>query len=103
MHATFRGAPGSDLAVLTLTRFPARSPGEHDVLWIRTGQGWKPMDLREADGSGNALQILEAPWLAEGWPLELRIQRDTRSLDQPSGKVLVEWRQPSNPGQPAFP
>jgi len=94
LHATFRSAPGSNLAVLTLTHFPALLPDEHFVLWMRTSQGWMHVDLRGPDGEGKALQILEAPWLAQAWPLELRISKEIRSVSQPSGPALVEWRQP---------
>ena len=83
MHATFRSAPGSDLAVLTLTRFPDPPPGAHYVLWIRNAQGWRPLDLHEPDREGKALQILEGTGLVEAWPLELRITRETRPTGRP--------------------
>jgi len=69
---------------------------------MRTSQGWMHVDLRGPDGEGKALQILEAPWLTQAWPLELRISREIRSGSQPSGPVLVEWRQPPQ-DQPALP
>jgi RNA polymerase sigma-70 factor (ECF subfamily) len=99
MHATFRGAPGSSLAVLTRSRFPALSPGEHDVLWIQTPQGWLHQELWGLDGEGKALQILETPWLVKGWPLALRISRETGNGEQPAG-LLVEWQGPPDPNQP---
>jgi RNA polymerase sigma-70 factor, ECF subfamily len=101
MHATFRGAPGSELAVLTLTRFPAQLPGERLVLWVRTTQGWRRLELRGPDNEGKALQILEAPWLAQAWPIELRISRETLSTDQPPTPALVAWQPES--AQPALP
>ena len=103
LHATFRGAPGSDLAVLTLTLFPAQTPGEHYVLWLRTGQGWLHLDLQGPDGEGKGLQILTAPWLAQAQPQELSITSETRSLEQPSGPVVVQWQPSTNQGQPALP
>jgi RNA polymerase sigma-70 factor, ECF subfamily len=102
-HATFRGAPGAELAVLTLTRFPSLAPGEHDVLWIQTRQGWSRLDLIAPDREGRALQILDTPWLRKDWPLQLRITRERGKVDQPAGPGIVEWRGAPGPDQPAFP
>jgi RNA polymerase sigma-70 factor, ECF subfamily len=103
MHATFRCALGSDLAVLTLSHFPPLVPGEHDLIWIRTAEGWLHLELHEPDGEGKALQIMKTPWLVQAWPLELRISRETRPVSQPSKPALVEWKLPTSQAQPAFP
>ncbi len=103
LHATFRGAPGSALAVLTLTHFPDPPEGALHVLWVRTAQGWRHMELLAPDREGRALQILEAPWLTEAWPLELRITRETQPADQPAGAAVVAWSESSRADQPAPP
>jgi RNA polymerase sigma-70 factor (ECF subfamily) len=90
-HATFRSAPGSELAVLTLTHFPSLAPGEHDVLWIRTSRGWAHVELLGPDAGGKALQVLDTPWMSGGWPLELRITREVGPTDLPSARVLGSW------------
>ena len=95
MHATFRSALGSDLAVLTLTRFPDPSPGTHYVLWLRSAQGWRHLDLLGPDRQGKALQILEGTGLVEAWPLELRITAETHPATEPSIPGLVTWQSPS--------
>ena len=95
MHATFRSALGSDLAVLTLTHFPGPRPGAHYVLWLRNAQGWRHLDLNGPDREGRALQILESPGLVEAWPLELRITSETRPASGPSAPGEVTWRPPS--------
>jgi RNA polymerase sigma-70 factor (ECF subfamily) len=100
LHATLRTGPGADLAVLTLTHFPAPAEGTHHTLWIRTRQGWLHQQLQQPDSEGKALQILEAPWMA-GWPLELRITEETRSAALPSGPTVVQWS--AEAGQPALP
>jgi len=102
MHATFRSAPGSNLAVLTLTRFPDPSPGTHYVLWIRNARGWRHLDLLGPDREGKALQILEGTGLVEAWPLELRITPETHPATEPSTPGLVTW-QPSSQDQLALP
>jgi RNA polymerase sigma-70 factor (ECF subfamily) len=102
-HATFRSAPGADLAVLTLTRFAEPPAGMHHVLWIRTSRGWRHLGLPQPDLEGKALQVLEVPWLKQAWPLELRITQETRPSDRPMGAAVVEWKEPSDLGQPALP
>lgn len=97
-HATFRSAPGSAIAVLTLTRFPQPPAGARHVLWIRGRQGWRHLALQGPDGAGKGLQTLEAPWLAEAWPLELRITAEANPGESPTAPVLVQWR-----AQPALP
>ena len=94
MHATFRSALGSDLAVLTLTRFPDPPPGTHYVLWVRNPKGWRHLDLQEPDREGRALQILEGTGLVEAWPLELRITTETHLGTEPSTPGLVTWQPP---------
>lgn len=106
LHATFRGAPGAGLAVLTLSHFPQPPEGTRPVLWMRSAQGWRHLDLRAPDREGSSLQILEAPWMAGAWPLELRITLETRPAGAPSGSAVVAWKeasaaQPTN--QPALP
>jgi RNA polymerase sigma-70 factor (ECF subfamily) len=102
MHATFRSALGADLAVLTLTRFPAPPPGTHYMLWIRTARGWQHLDLHGPDREGKALQILEGTRLMESWPLELRITCETHPDGLPSAPEVVAW-QPSSQDQLALP
>jgi len=101
LHATLRSAPGADLAVLTLAHFPAPPAGTHHELWIRTSHGWAHLDVPAPGQDGKALRILEAPWMAEAWPLELRITRETRTAALPSGLTVVQWSRPA--GQPALP
>jgi RNA polymerase sigma-70 factor (ECF subfamily) len=101
LHATLRSAPGADLAVLTLTHFPAPAKGTHHTLWIRTSQGWLHLKLQQPDAEGKALQILEAPWMAEAWPQELRITEETQPGALPSGLTVVQWSAAA--GQPALP
>ena len=103
LHATFRSAPGANLAVLTLTHFPAPPRGARQVLWIRTSNGWRQLDLQQPDGEGHALQILDAAWLAGAWPLELRITTEFQPVDRPTGTPVVGWPVPTNPGPPSNP
>ncbi|NWJ41593.1 MAG: sigma-70 family RNA polymerase sigma factor [Geothrix sp.] len=96
-HATFRSAPGAGIAVLTLTHFPAPPEGAQHVLWVQAQAGWKPWALPPPDRAGKVLQVLEDPWLAQAWPVRLRITVETQPTGQPSGPVVVEWREPDPP------
>ncbi|WP_257305697.1 RNA polymerase sigma factor [Geothrix campi] len=91
LHAAYRSAPGARIAVLTLSHFPPAPDGERLVLWVRTASGWRHLDLQGPDHEGKGLQILEAPWLAEAWPLELRITREAQPGDRPAGTLVVAW------------
>lgn len=103
LHASFRSAPGARLAVLTLSHFPPAPDGERLVLWVRTASGWRHLVLRGPDREGKGLQILEAPWLAEAWPLELRITREAQPADRPAGTLVVAWAGAAEAGQPLPP
>jgi len=91
LHAAFRSAPGARLAVLTLSHFPPAPDGQRPVLWIRTSSGWRHLVLQGPDREGKGLQILEAPWLAEAWPLELQITHEAQPGDRPAGSLVVAW------------
>jgi len=103
LHASFRGAPGAGIAVLTLSHFPPAPAGEHHVLWLRNAAGWRRLDLQGPDREGKGLQILEAPWLVEAWPRELRITRETRPADRPADALVVAWSEGAGAGQPLPP
>jgi RNA polymerase sigma-70 factor (ECF subfamily) len=100
LHAAFRTGPGAGIAVLTLSHFPQPPAGARHTLWIRTDRGWRSLDLAPPDREGKGLQILEAPWLAEAWPRELRITRETGPAVQPSEATVVAWLEPAAPSRP---
>lgn len=103
MHATFRGTLGADLAVLTLTHFPALPTGERFVLWMRTDQGWAHLELHSPDRDGKALQVLNVPGLMKAWPLELRISREVHPGERPTDPPVVGWNSSSSQVQPTLP
>jgi len=98
-HATYRSAPGARLAVLTLTHFPASTDGTHLVFWLRSQHVWRRFDLKAPDRDGISLQVLEAAWLAEASPVELRITQEQGNPEQPMSPSVVSWVAP----QPALP
>ncbi|WP_306601724.1 RNA polymerase sigma factor [Geothrix sp. 21YS21S-2] len=90
-HAAFRGVPGRETAVLTLTRFPAPPAGKHYVLWF----GPRPVVLPDPDREGKAIAILEGSWLAAPWPAELSITAEAGRPLVPTGPVAVSAAPPS--------
>lgn len=91
IHATFRGIPGQDLAVLTLSHVPPPPAGSHYVLWLVREGGGDARRLPDPDGEGRALLVLER--LRGTWPSALSITAETRPGTGPAGPVLVEWKE----------
>lgn len=86
-HAAFRGIPGRDLAVLTLSHFPPPPPGRRYVLWI----GPRPLTLPDPDRDGKALVILEGIPSGAGWPVDLAITAEAGRPRVPTGPPVVRW------------
>src|SRR5262249_28464348 len=60
-HATFRGRAGSELAVITLSHFPA-PPARHTYqVWLRHGSVWTSLGTAEPDANGHARLIADDP------------------------------------------
>jgi len=90
-HATYRFRPGSPIAVVTLSRFPAAGPGEADRAWARAGTRWVLLGEATPDASGRARLIAEAAPLAEP-PARLAVTRETGPAgDAPAGRPMVSW------------
>jgi RNA polymerase sigma-70 factor (ECF subfamily) len=86
-HLAFRGIPGRDLAVVTLSHFPAPPPGQHYILWL----GPRPRVLPDPDREGKAMAILEGngPWTAE-----LLVTAEAGRPLVPTGPVVVSAGRP---------
>jgi len=97
LHAGFRSIPGRDLAVLTLSHFPAPPPGRHYLLWVRRPEGLAAMALPDPDRDGKALQILEGAPLGGPWPTELLITAEAGQPSSPEGAAVVRWAQGTPP------
>ena len=92
LHAAFRGIPGRDLAVLTLSHFPPPPPGRHYVLWLTRAGASTAQDLPDPDREGRALQVLEGALPGGAWPTELTITTEPgRPGLAPAGPAVVRW------------
>jgi RNA polymerase sigma-70 factor (ECF subfamily) len=90
-HATYRFRPGSPIAVVTLSRFPAASPGEVDRAWALAGGRWVLLGEARPDASGRARRIAEDSALASP-PARLVVTRETGPAGSaPAGRTMVSW------------
>jgi len=91
MHARYRGRPGVGMAVVTLSKFPAPSPGETYQAWARRGTTWISLGTARPDADGSARLIAEAPALAT-LPDAVTVTVEPRGgSSAPSGRVVVAW------------
>jgi len=91
-HGTYRGRPGSDLAVVTLSNFPPPAGGRIYQAWAMSENRWIPLGVARPNAEGRALMIAEDPGLArrpDG--LEVTLEPAAGSL-QPTGEPLIVWR-----------
>src|SRR5438876_5896831 len=91
MHARYRGRPGVGMAVVTLSKFPAPSPGETYQAWAHRGTTWISLGTARPDADGSARLIAEAPALAT-LPDAVTVTVEPRGgSSAPGGRVVVAW------------
>jgi RNA polymerase sigma-70 factor (ECF subfamily) len=100
LHAAFRGIPGRNLAVVTLSRFPPPPGGARYVLWLEGGGALTRVDLPDPDRDGRALRVLEGDLPGGNWPSSLRITAERGRSGKPTGPVAARWEAPSGAGEP---
>jgi RNA polymerase sigma-70 factor (ECF subfamily) len=90
-HATYRFRPGSPIAVVTYSRFPAAAAGQIDRAWAQIAGRWVLLGEAVPDASGHARLIAENPSL-EAAPERLTVARESGPAGaEPGGKTLVSW------------
>jgi RNA polymerase sigma factor (sigma-70 family) len=98
-HATYRARPGGELAVLTLSHFPAAATGRTYQAWIRRGGTWISLGTVRPDPSGHARMIVQSAEVAAGpEALQITLEPETGS-SAPTGPPLAAWTaHPAEPG-----
>jgi RNA polymerase sigma-70 factor (ECF subfamily) len=86
MHAGFRGVPGRDTAVLTLSHFPPPPAGTRYVLTLVRAGAAVRVDLPPPDADGRALKVLEG---FGGWPEAMAIAAEGPGT---TGAPVVQWK-----------
>jgi RNA polymerase sigma factor (sigma-70 family) len=90
-HATYRFRPGSPIAVVTLSRFPAAPAGQVDRAWALREGRWILLGEARPDTSGHARLIAEDASLAVA-PERLAVTRERGAArNAPAGTILVRW------------
>jgi RNA polymerase sigma factor (sigma-70 family) len=90
-HATYRARPGSELAVLTLSRFPAAPSGLTYQAWIRHQGAWIPLGTARPDASGHARLIVQSAEVAVP-PDALQVTLEPEGgSSAPTGPPLAAW------------
>lgn len=91
-HATYRFRPGSPIAVVTYSNFPAAPDGRIDRAWALVDGRWVRLGEAVPDASGHARLIAEGAALAKA-PERLVVSRERGpARDAPAGETVVEWR-----------
>jgi RNA polymerase sigma-70 factor (ECF subfamily) len=90
-HATYRSRPGSPIAVVTFSKFPAAAPGEVDRAWASIGGHWVPLGEAVPDAAGHARLIAEAPALANA-PERLVVAAERGAAGAaPGDRAIAAW------------
>jgi RNA polymerase sigma factor (sigma-70 family) len=90
-HGTYRAKTGSDVAVLTASNLPVPDEGERQMAWLRHGERWSLLGrLERIDEPGRWLLVIQSQAVASPAD-ELRVTRERKVRDAPSGPTLLEW------------
>ena len=92
-HGNYRGLPGVDLAVLTLSHLEPAPRGHEYRAWASHGGRWTLLGRAQLDGDGRSLIIAEGLELATP-PDQVQVTLeplDTRADAGPMGPPVVRW------------
>jgi RNA polymerase sigma-70 factor, ECF subfamily len=90
-HARYRGRPGAEIAVVTVSHFPPVPAGYHYQVWALERGLWTLLGTVEPDASGSGRMIVERGELAT-LPEAVRITREpTSGSSSSAGEVVVAW------------
>jgi RNA polymerase sigma-70 factor (ECF subfamily) len=93
-HGTYRGRPGTEMAVLTFTAFAPPPAGQVYTVWLRQAGQWSSIGTVEPNAEGRALLIVEGPHLAQP-PETVQVTLEgTPAPPAPTGPVIISWSGP---------
>jgi RNA polymerase sigma-70 factor (ECF subfamily) len=90
-HARYRGRPGSETAVVTLSKVPAPPAGETYQVWVRHGSVWTSLGTLRPDAAGSARLIAEAPVLTTVPDAVTVTIEPAAGSAAPGGRVVLAW------------
>jgi len=90
-HGHYRGRPGADIAVLSLSSFPPAPAGQTYQGWVLRQGTWTSLGTAELDADGNARLIAEGPEVATA-PEAIQVTREPAGGSPvPRGTVMIRW------------
>jgi RNA polymerase sigma-70 factor (ECF subfamily) len=93
-HGVYRFRPGSPIAVMTFSNFPAAPPGRSYQAWALLSGRWTSLGLARPDDSGKARLIAEGSAFAIApEALEVTVEPKAGS-PSPTGPTVVRWTPP---------
>jgi hypothetical protein len=97
-HGNYRGRPGVDLAVLTLSYLPPAPEGQEYRAWASHGGRWTLLGRVQLDNDGRSLIIAEGPSLATP-PDQLQVTLEpvgnrADAGAAPTGPPVLGWPAP---------
>jgi RNA polymerase sigma-70 factor (ECF subfamily) len=93
-HANYRSRPGSEIAVLSLSKLPPAAQGSVYQAWLRRGASWLSLGTALPDATGRARIVAEGPALgAPAEALEVTLEPEGGSA-APSGPPVIAWPKP---------
>jgi hypothetical protein len=93
-HGSYRGRPGTPLAVLALHNFPQAARGKAYQAWVAVGGAWTSMGTTVIDAEGNGLVTAEGS-VFEALPAEVEVTVEPVGGSRtPTGPVVIHY-----PGQ----
>jgi RNA polymerase sigma factor (sigma-70 family) len=94
-HATYRGRPGTGVAVMTFSHFPQPPAGRVYRAWAQRDGRWTPIGSVDIGADGAGLVIVEGPQVVVP-PDVLEVTIETPGGDAaPTGSPIVRWSRTS--------
>ena len=88
-HGTYRGGPGSEIAVIGLSHLPSIAPDETYRVWIRHDGAWRSLGSVRPDSSGHAHLVTRDSSLRH-FPAAVEVTRELDAVNAvPTGPAVV--------------
>jgi len=92
-HGSYRGRPGTALAVIALHDLPALPAGKVYQAWIMRGVAWVSVGSATPGADGNAIIVAESPAVAS-LPEAIQVTEEPAGGSAaPSGPVIIQYAQ----------
>jgi len=93
-HGSYRGRPGTPLAVLALHNFAPPPAGKSYQAWAGRAGSWTSMGIAEIDSSGNGLVVAEGSAFT-ALPAEVEVTLEPRGGSaSPTGSAVIHYTGP---------